>query len=103
MSAPDRGEGPVEPTVVRVGDLVFLDAYLVGLVPAKVTGYTAHGNIEITITATRRGHQRGDETTSGPNYCVPRAHVRWHDGRHEISGRWRFEGLPREFQPSWPD
>ncbi|MGB3444609.1 MAG: hypothetical protein WBA97_38200 [Actinophytocola sp.] len=87
-------------TVIRVGDLTFLDSFS-GLVPAKVTGYTPRGEISVLVTATRGAYRRGEHTTFTPSGCVPRAHVRVRYGQFRIFGAWTFDGLRDEFQPRW--
>ncbi|MGY6655365.1 hypothetical protein ACXIZN_24705 [Amycolatopsis sp. TRM77291] len=87
-------------TVIRVGDLIFLDSFS-GLVPAKVTGYTPRGEISVLVTATRGAYRLGEHTAFTPSGCVPRAHVRVRTGQFRIFGAWTFDGLREEFQPRW--
>lgn len=87
-------------TAIRIGDLIFLDSFS-GLVPAKVTGYSTHGEISVLVTATRGAYRRGEHTTFTPSGCVPRAHVRVRCGQFRIFGGWTFDGLREEFQPRW--
>lgn len=97
---PDTQRHSVPLTVIRIGDLIFLDSFS-GLVPAKVTGYVQHGDIAVLVTATRGAYRRGEHTTFTPSGCVPRAHVHVRCGQFRISGAWTFDGLPAEFQPRW--
>jgi hypothetical protein len=87
-------------TVIRIGDLIFLDSFS-GLVPTKVVGYTPRGDIAVLVTATRGAYRRGEHTTFTPSGCLPRAHVRVCCGQFRIVGAWTFEGLRDEFQPRW--
>jgi hypothetical protein len=88
-------------TVLRIGDLIYLDTLFSGLIPAKITGYTPNGEISVRITATRGAYQRGETTELRPQRCVPRTHVRVRRGQLRITGTWTFDGLPNEFQPQW--
>ena len=96
----DTQNRSIPTTVIRVGDLIFLDSFS-GLVPAKVTGYTPHGEISVLVTASRGAYRRGEHTTFTPSGCVPRAHVRVRCGQFRIFGAWAFDGLRDEFQPRW--
>ena len=96
----DTQNRSIPTTVIRVGDLIFLDSFS-GLVPAKVTGYTPRGEISVLVTATRGAYRRGEHTTFTPSGCVPRAHVRVRCGQFRIFGAWTFDGLRDEFQPRW--
>ena len=96
----DTQNRSIPTTVIRVGDLIFLDSFS-GLVPAKVTGYTPRGEISVLVTATRGAYRRGEHTTFSPSGCVPRAHVRVRCGQFRIFGAWTFDGLREEFQPRW--
>jgi hypothetical protein len=96
----DTQNRSIPTTVIRVGDLIFLDSFS-GLVPAKVSGYTPCGEIAVLVTATRGAYRRGEHTTFTPSGCVPRAHVRVRCGQFRIFGAWTFDGLRDEFQPRW--
>lgn len=96
----DTQNRSIPTTVIRVGDLIFLDSFS-GLVPAKVSGYTPRGEISVLVTATRGAYRRGKRTTFTPSGCVPRAHVRVRCGQFRIFGAWTFAGLRDEFQPRW--
>jgi hypothetical protein len=98
MSDTQRHSVPL--TVIRIGALIFLDSFS-GLVPAKVTGYTPHGEITVKVTGTRGAYRRGERTTFTPSGCIPRAHVHVRSGHFRIIGGWTFAGLPDEFQPRW--
>lgn len=87
-------------TVLRIGDLIYLDTFS-GLVPAKITGYTTHGDISVRITATRGAYRQGENTAFPPHHCVPRSCIRTRRGQLRIFGSWIFDGLPDEFQPHW--
>lgn len=96
----DTQRHSVPMTVIRIGDLIFLDCFS-GLVKAKVTGYTTCGEIAVLVTATRGAYRRGEHTTFTPSGCIPRAHVHVRCGQFRIFGAWTFDGLPEEFQPGW--
>lgn len=90
----------VRMTVIRPGDLVFIDCFL-GLIPAKVAGYATWGHIKVLVTAERPGYRRGEHTTVAAPHCIPREHVHVRSGHERIFGAWTFDGLPDEFQPRW--
>lgn len=72
------------PTIIGEGDLVFIDTYGFGLVPAKIVrvdqpgeGWKATpGAIVCKVTAERGAYHRGDTGTFPASIVVPRNHVR---------------------------
>ncbi len=88
-------------TTIRPNDLVYVDAFLCGLIPCKVTGYGSDGTVTVKVTAERRAFKRGESFAARPNDVIPRGHVYTRNGHIMIRGTWRFDGLPDDFQPRW--
>lgn len=75
-------------TTVRNGDLVYLDSFS-GLVPAKLLAHDGE-YATVRITGTRGAYRRGDVTTFGLRYVVPRNHVYYRFPHFRIGGNWTF-------------
>lgn len=88
-------------TVVKVGDVISVDAFLNGWVPGRVQGYTTDGQVRVKATADRPGYRRGEEFTARPNEVTPRPHIFTRNRQYRIRGSWEFDGLAAEHQPRW--
>jgi hypothetical protein len=90
-------------TVAEIGTPVYVDAFLSGWVPGKVTGYTADGMVLVTASADRPGYKRGEQFSARPNAVTPRKHRYVKGGQYFVRGSWEFTGLAPEHQPRWAD
>ena len=90
----DRPTGRSAPlaTVLRPGDLVYIDAFS-GLIPARLVEVFDAGTPQavLTITANRRAYRRGERVFCSRTQVVPRSHVRVRSGRYVIVGAWSFD------------
>lgn len=88
-------------TTINDGDLVNYDAFLCGIIPAKLLGCTPGGSVVIRLTADRKAHKRGEVLHVRPNDVSPRKALRVSNGKYYIAGTWRFASLAERDQPRW--
>ena len=71
-----------------IGSLAYLDSFA-GLVPCKVTGVNAVGEVQARVTARRGAYLPGDASPwMQPRYIIPRSHVRRFRGQYMIMSRY---------------
>lgn len=90
-------------TGVKVGDLVYVDAFRSSWLPGRVEGYTSGGEVQVKLTAARPGYRRGEVISQRSNNVVPRKHVYTRNGQYRIRGSWEFDRLATEHQPVWAE
>ena len=94
-------------TTINDGDLVYYDAFLCGLIPAKVLSCDNNplkrdnDRVRVVLTADRKAHKRGEILHVRPNDVIPRAHVYRRNYKLLVCGQWRFAGLEDRYQPQW--
>ena len=76
------------PTRFPIGSLAYLDSFG-GLIPCKVTGVDANGQVQARVTALRGAYSPGDLSQwMSQRHIIPRSHVRRFRGQYMIMSRY---------------
>jgi len=83
-----------ETTIMRRGDLAYVETVFNGLIPVKILDQAAHrtatrtvDGVKVKVTAERGAYRRGEVMTVEEQAVIPRSHVFRRGGNLYVRGR----------------